>query len=317
MTSNPAAGAFLRILAPGLFTLIVDEGRTNWRSLGVPVGGAADRWSLALGNALVGNEPDAAALEITLAGPTVEATAPLACVVFGAPFDISGSQPARRVGTTFTLDPGEKLAVGGTARGMRAYLCVRGGLFTPTVLASRTGWEPLAAGAEVPCQPGATAGRFLRAPFAWNAEPHRLRALDGPQAGWFDPGPFYTQEFLVTGAVNRMGLRLQGEPLAVPDRELLSEPVCPGSVQVTRDGQCIILGVDGQTIGGYPKIAQVIGADLDKLGQLRPGAPVRFERVNLQEAQALHRLNRTGLQEWLVRLRTAEELHPPRIPGGI
>src|SRR5262249_61372345 len=90
-------------------------------------------------------------------------------------------------------------------------------------------------------------------------------------------------------ASDRGGLRLPAPPLTLPDRELLSEPVCPGTVQVTRDGQCIILGVDGQTIGGYPKVAQVIGADLDPLGQLRPGARVHFERVSLEEAEALYR----------------------------
>src|SRR5207247_8459313 len=117
-----------------------------------------------------------------------------------------------------------------------------------------------------------------------NREPRLLRVLDGPQATWFDPATFYPQEFTITPASNRMGLRLHGEPLRLPEQELLSEAVCPGTVQVTRDGQCIVLGVDGQTIGGYPKIAQVIHADLDKLGQLRPGERIRFRLVHLAEA---------------------------------
>ena len=83
----------------------------------------------------------------------------------------------------------------------------------------------------------------------------------------------------------------------------MSEPVCPGSVQVTRDGQCIVLGVDGQTIGGYPKIAQVIAADLDRLGQLRPGAVVRFQQVDIDSAETLYRQRRERLEEWLMRLR--------------
>ncbi len=82
-----------------------------------------------------------------------------------------------------------------------------------------------------------------------------LYALPGAQADWFPPDRFYGQTFTVAPASNRMGLRLTGEPLPPPGRELTSEPVCPGPVQVTRDGQCIVLGVDGQTIGGYPKIA--------------------------------------------------------------
>src|SRR5262249_59059181 len=99
--------------------------------------------------------------------------------------------------------------------------------------------------------------------------PKQVRVLEGRQAEWFSADEFADHGFAIHPARNRMGLRLQGAPLPFPTRELLSEPVCPGSVQVTRDGQCIVLGVDGQTIGGYPKIAQVISADLDRLGQLR------------------------------------------------
>jgi antagonist of KipI len=117
------------------------------------------------------------------------------------------------------------------------------------------------------------------------------------------PAPLFT----VGPASDRMGLRLFGEPLNWPDRELVSEPVCPGSVQVTRDGQCIILGVDGQTIGGYPKIAQVISADLDRLGQLRPGDRVFFVRVRLKRAEELYCKKRAELNEWVARLRVSLE----------
>src|SRR5438552_4302188 len=107
----------LKVLAPGLHTLVVDFGRPRCRSLGVPVGGAADRTSLMLGNALVGNPPDAAALEISLAGPTLRADTELACVVYGAPFRLTGShhqEPASLVaGKTFTLHAGEDLQIGG------------------------------------------------------------------------------------------------------------------------------------------------------------------------------------------------------------
>jgi allophanate hydrolase subunit 2 len=82
-----------------------------------------------------------------------------------------------------------------------------------------------------------------------------------------------------------MGLRLKGDPLQRKPGELVSEPVGPGAVQVVNDGQCIVLGVDGQTIGGYPKVAHVIAADLDRLGQLRPGQAVRFEMNNVDDAE--------------------------------
>jgi antagonist of KipI len=303
-------GHTLRVLHPGLCTLVVDLGRPAWRSLGVPVGGAADRWSLALGNALVGNPPDAAALEVTLAGPTLIATCDLACILFGAPFAMTSDRQPLRAGKTFTLAGGKELHVGGTPEGARAYVCVQGGLDVPTVLGSRSGLEPLAAGAELPCHPGAILPRFLSEPAAWDDEPGTLCVLPGPQASWFRDEEFYPQVFTVSPASNRMGLRLRGMPLTLPDRELVSEPVCPGTVQVTRDGQCIVLGVDGQTIGGYPKVAQIISADLDKLGQLRPATPVRFRRVDLGEAERRYRHKRARLREWLTRVRTAEVFVP-------
>src|SRR5437764_11150571 len=101
----------LHVLEPGLQTQVVDYGRPGCRSLGVPVGGAADRWSLALGNALVGNAPDAAALEITLAGPTLQAEAQIAAVLFGAPFDITSDRQRLQAGKTFTLQPGDILRI--------------------------------------------------------------------------------------------------------------------------------------------------------------------------------------------------------------
>jgi 5-oxoprolinase (ATP-hydrolysing) subunit C len=299
----------LRVLDPGLYSLVVDFGRPRTRSLGVPVGGAADRTSLALGNALVGNPPDAAGLEVTLAGPRLEAACSVGAVVFGAPFDLTSNRQSLAAGKTFTLTPGEELHVGGCQGGARAYLCVVGGFDVPLVLGSRSSLTPLRAGDELPCRESRSPARFLKP--EWSVSDPPLRALDGPQAGWFPAGGFFGGgEFMVTSASNRMGLRLRGKPLDVPPRELASEPVCPGTVQVTRDGQCIVLGVDGQTIGGYPKVAQVVSADLARLGQLRPGDPVRFQRVTMDEAERLHQRKSAALNEWLVRLRTAEVFGP-------
>src|SRR5262249_3661394 len=148
-------------------------------------------------------------------------------------------------------------------------------------------------------------------PLVWNQQPRTLRILDGPQADWFPAEAFLAGQFTVTPESNRMGLRLQGEPLAVPARELVSEPVGPGAIQVTSNGQCIILGVDGQTIGGYPKIAQVISADVDKLAQLRPGDRIHGLRVTLDEAAQIYRAKQAELEEWVTRLRTAEVFRGP------
>jgi antagonist of KipI len=99
-----------------------------------------------------------------------------------------------------------------------------------------------------------------------------------------------------------MGIRLDGPALKLPNRELVSEPVAPGAVQITNDGKPIVLGVDGQTIGGYPKIAHIISADLDLLGQLRPGDEVHFQRVSEKVAEAAGDQSRENLRLWLRRI---------------
>ncbi len=196
------------------------------------------------------------------------------------------------------------LHVGGTAHGARAYFCVGGGLQTPIVLGSRSSLEPLKAGAELACYSGSIRSHFVRLEEE-RASPVVLRVLDGAQADWFLGEEFCGGAYAVAPASNRMGVRLTGPPLHPPAREMVSEPVCPGSVQVTRDGQCIVLGVDGQMIGGYPKIAQVVSADLDTLGQLRPGDRITFRRVTLAEAETLYRERQIRLRECLARLRIA------------
>jgi antagonist of KipI len=296
----------LRVLDPGLFSLVVDGGRPSHRSLGVPLGGAADRFALALGNALVGNPPFSAALEITLQGPTLQADAELGAVVFGAPFEVTIDNRPIMSGNTFTLQAGEILRMGATPKGMRAYFCVHGGLCPVPVLSSRSGLEPIRPGAELPIVSSTISHRLIQNRFSWNEELHTIRILPGTQADWFPKNCLQTGSFAIGSSSNRMGLRLQGRPLPVPDRELVSEPVAPGSVQVTRDGQLIILGVDGQTIGGYPKIAQVITADVDKLAQLRPGETIRFTKVTQQEAETLFDQKQAELHEWLTRLAVAD-----------
>jgi 5-oxoprolinase (ATP-hydrolysing) subunit C len=298
----------LRVLEPGLQTLVVDRGRPASRSLGVPLGGAADRASFLLGNALIGNPPDAAALEICLAGPTLQAVCDVGCVIAGAPFDLFRGTEPLPVGRSVTLRQGEVLRVAGTKVGMRAYLCVRGGLQMPVVLGSRSAFDAIRRGEELACEVSTARPRSFggqRPAATWSEGPVTLRALPGPQADWFDSGQFFDEAFEVTPTSNRMGLRLRGRPLTRPARELLSEPVAPGTVQVVNDGQCIVLGVDGQTIGGYPKVAQVIDADLDRLGQLRPGQLVGFRCVELAEAEAAFRQRERALNEWITRLSLA------------
>src|SRR5262249_10201421 len=146
----------------GTYSLIVDAGRPTTRGLGVPVGGPADRTSLALGNAVVGNSPFTPALEITLTGPTLTADTDVGLCVFGAPFRVDRDGASVEPGTTFTLRVGQTLRVGGTPTGCRAYLCVPGGFRAAEVLGSRTGLDPVKAGDVLACESSQLPGRGLR-----------------------------------------------------------------------------------------------------------------------------------------------------------
>jgi antagonist of KipI len=144
-----------------------------------------------------------------------------------------------------------------------------------------------------------------------------LRVLPGAQADWFDLPAFLSQDYRISPASSRMGIRLQGVPLRRRAGEMVSEAVAPGAVQVTNEGQCIILGVDGQTIGGYPKVAHVIRADLDRVGQLRPGEMVRFELVSPDDAERLDRQVAEALRKAVRRIQGAEWLSfPSPAPPG-
>jgi antagonist of KipI len=295
----------LRVLEPGLQSLLVDRGRPHSRSLGVSVGGAADRWSLALGNALVGNSPNQTALEIAIAGPTLQADADVAGIVFGAPFEVSSDRQQLTANKSFNLCAGEIVRVRGCRQSMRAYLCVAGGFSSPMILDSHSALTSIQVGQPMACSSKYLPSRSIHESALASlriAQPQILRFLPGAQASWFDMTEFTSQSFTTTPASNRMGIRLRGKPLTRPKREMISEPVCPGTVQVTNDGQCILLGVDGQTIGGYPKIAQIISADLDCLAQIRPGETVHFAQVSLNEAENAWHHRAAALETWLQRI---------------
>ena len=295
----------LRVLDPGIATRLVDFGRPRTRHLGVSVGGAADRACFVLANALVGNPPETAALEIALKGPILRAETDVTVAIVGAPFvgaGVVGVSGCRR------LLAGDELYLGGATAGVRAYLAIPGGFEAPTVLGSKSGLEPVKVGDRLACASTETPLRGLgpSCPFLGFPQERTIAIFPGPQRDWFDAAELGT--WTVSTASDRMGIRLDGPHLAPPAREMVSEPVCPGSVQITREGQPIVLGVDGQTIGGYPKIAQVIRADLDALGQLRAGTVVCFEWVDADEAAKRWRKRVSLLREWTTRIALAREM---------
>lgn len=294
----------LTVLRPGLLTTVQDLGRWGHQAAGVPVAGAMDTYSLRLANGLVGNPESAAALEITLLGPTLRAEAPLVVAVAGAVFDLQVDDRPVPHGAPVALAAGSVLRFLERRAGARAYLAVAGGLETPVVLGSRAthvvsrmgglDGRALLAGDVLPVATGATrpAGRATRSPLplAEAPGPRRLRVLLGPQDDWFTMSSvdaLLGGTFSVSSRSDRMGFRLDG-PMLTTKRpgELVSEPVAFGAIQVPSSGAPILLMADRQTAGGYPKIATVITADLPLAGQLAPGEAVRFAACTRAEARS-------------------------------
>ena len=291
----------LCVVKPGLLTTVQDLGRFGYQASGVPVAGPMDTFSHRLANALVGNPPDAAALEITLIGPELEPETDITIAVTGAEFEVWCEGRLVPMGTASVVNAGQRLRFGKRRQGARAYLAVAGGFETPLVLGSRAthlvsrmgGLEgrALAAGDRLPvtgAAPGAARKSVgLMLPSAGRA---RVRVMAGPQADWFGPDAMRTLtsvSFRVSPRSNRMGYRLEGPPLPrMHSGELISEPVGMGAIQVPGAGEPILLMADRQTTGGYPRIAHVITADLPLAGQLAPGDFIEFVLCSRQEAVA-------------------------------
>lgn len=301
----------IEVLRAGLCDLVMDQGRFGYGALGVPVGGAADPAALAAANRLVGNETDAAGLEITLAGPVLRFPAGGVVALTGARFAATRSSGAAVAwNQTWVLAAGETLALERAAAGCRCWLAVRGGLAVPLVMGSRSTFlsggfgglqgRALQAGDVLPVGEGRGKVRMLRARLPSSPAGAPLRVVAGPQAGQFDDAglaAFFSGSYRVEAASDRRGLRLRGAAVTHCQPELPSQGVLPGTVQVPPDGQPIVLGWDGPVTGGYPVIAGVVVADWPRLAQLKPGDALRFETITVEAAQALAREN-GSIEEW-------------------
>jgi antagonist of KipI len=303
----------LDVLDGGLLTTVQDAGRAEWTHLGVPESGAADPWSLAVANLLLGNAPTDAALEITVGGPTLLArdggTIALAGADLGA--RIAGGRPLQP-GRSHRLAAGETIAFdGGRGGGARAYVAVPGGFDVPVVLGSRStclaaafgglAGRPLRAGDALRSHAGAPAHA---AGIAWpdgdEGEPDRdrtagvvLRVVPGRDPGLAE---LAAVAWRVGPAADRVGVRLDGPRLSPGIAgETLTHGVPWGAIQLPPDGVPIVLGADHQTTGGYRVPAVVIAADRPVLGQLLPGDAVRFLEVELDVADATFRDQRARL----------------------
>lgn len=316
--SLPGSRATFVVEDPGILTMGQDGGRPGMARLGVPRAGPADPLAHALANRLVGNRPDAAALEVTARGPVLRCEAPAYVAVAGG--DVAVSVDGREVGCRHVLPvaPGQRLAVGAVRAGLRAYLAVAGGLALPEVLGSCStdvltwlGPGPLVAGDElgIAGPPGPMADHLVPGAPGWGAPgwtppagpPSRriLRILPGPHPEWFPEGTFDRlagQRWVVDGASDRVGLRLRPQAGSQVDRypgELDSQGMVTGAVQIPPGGAPVVLGPDHATLGGYPVVAVVASADLWVLGQCPPGEEVELVPVTpMEAARALDVLGR-------------------------
>jgi antagonist of KipI len=291
----------MRVVRPGLLTTIQDRGRWGHQAEGVPVSGPMDWFSHRLANQLVGNDDDAATLEITLLGPELVIDVDTVGAVTGADFEVTCDDALVPSTELFTIRRGARLRFGRRHAGARAYLAVAGGILTPPVLGSRSthllsrmgglDGRALQVGDLLPL---ADAGpgpwprrRALGLPLPTQGRA-RLRVIPGAQVDWFAPEAWTTLTSVtcrVSPRSNRMGYRLEGPALRrARHDELITEPLAEGSIQVPAAGEAILLMADRATAGGYPKLASVIAADLPVAGQLAPGDAISFHACTRAEA---------------------------------
>jgi biotin-dependent carboxylase-like uncharacterized protein len=302
----------IAVVAPGFQTTVQDLGRPGHARSGISASGAADPVALRVGNRLVGNAEGGAALEMTLVGGSFRFDSDAIVALTGASASATvGGRPLESW-TAASVRAGETLACGPLRGGARAYLCVRGGIDVPLLFGSAsthlmTGLgghhgRALAAGDRLPLGrsvAGDPASRSVDARDVPGYAGGPFRATEGPQASWFAPAArerFWGSTWAVSESCDRMGLRLIGPALAgVAGRELVTEGVCWGAVQVPAGGAPIVLSVEHQTTGGYPKIANVAAVDLARLGGLRPRDTLRFTPMTIADAHALYRAQEAAL----------------------
>ncbi|WP_338777591.1 biotin-dependent carboxyltransferase family protein [Metabacillus sp. FJAT-52054] len=304
----------LKILQSGLLSTIQDNGRFGFQKYGVIKSGAMDLYAHRLANILAGNPEDEATLEMTLLGPSIEFTEDTIIALTGGNLSpkVNG-QPIPLWRPVFVRS-GAKLEFGAPVSGCRTYMAASGGYDLERELGSRSTYlkariggvngRALTENDELNIRESDLIGKAAirnseakAIPASWYMKPDynvvnkTVRYIEGREYEWFtedSQSVFNTEEFTLTSQSDRMGYRIEGPVLALKEkRELLSEAVGFGTIQVPAGGQPIILMADHQTTGGYPKMGQVIAVDLPHLAQLKPGEKIKFEKTTIEEAQKL------------------------------
>jgi biotin-dependent carboxylase-like uncharacterized protein len=305
MTKVSSEKGFL-VKRSGVLSLLQDAGRFGAFNIGLTNGGPVDLLAFKWANRLCGNKINTTAIEISIGGLTLVSQANTTIAVTGAtmPLTINGVQKA--LWRSHHVTAGDVIGLGFSALGVRSYLAVSKGFnvtpsFGSTATVCREGigglnGGKLAAGDVLACiSSKAKQNLILADEFVPKySKEVVLHTIPSYQQHHFSPNQqrlFYTSEYTVNKSFDRMGYRLEGQPITCDINGILSEGICHGAIQIPADGQPIVLLNDRQTIGGYPKIGAVSSIDTAKLGQLNQGGKVRFEPISMEKAHELFHLN--------------------------
>jgi len=310
----------LTVHKPGLLTTVQDEGRLGYRAYGMPIAGVMDHFAYTIANILTENEPGAAVLEMTLLGGVFLFDTDAYVATCGA--DMQGKLNGKRIHawSSFHVPEQSELIFGYALKGCRSYLAITGGINTSPVLGSRSTYTRAAIGGYKgrALQSGdvLTISKEMKMPerekiLSYNFLPHYdtevfLRVILGPQDDFFtDAGitTFFNSVYTVTRRNDRMGYMLEGPDIQHSHTaDIVSDAICPGAVQVPGNGMPIVMMVDCQTTGGYPKIGTVISPDLNKLAQAKPGDKVRFVQCSVSEAVSIVKTEQQRFAEFTAKL---------------
>lgn len=302
----------ITILKPGLCTTVQDLGRYGHQKYGVVVGGAMDSYSHRIANILVGMEENAATLEITLIGPVITFHQDTLIAICGGDFTPTINRKQVPMWRPYLVRKDSILRFDRCKKGCRAYIAMAGGLDVPSVMGSSATYirgnigglhgGALKANDVIPIgllnqYSKKIKQEIKQTPPNWfiPAKPLSpvIRVTKGRHFHLFSESSqrkFFESIFEITNNADRMGYRLNGSPLTLAKKgEMISEAVDFGTVQITPDGNPVVLMADRQTTGGYPKIAQVISVDLPLLAQMKPKDRILFREVSLEDAQQLLR----------------------------